>query len=397
MKKIQLFTIALSISAINYSNAQGVLGKLKDKVGQTTSGGMLGAGESDYTGWPLPNEEQGKKDIENPKLEATTFATDQWGINGIYVSQKPFGAFHEMDKLDKTIQKFAVSISSDGKVITFSHSGHNQTLGALTALPLSEGGATEIIENSLLKKGIFFNRDVRFETSNSTTITFKDSTEYDGKIVSRGVQITSCQITMLEPGVFVVHPYTGPKNGITTCDGGSKFNGSEEELKYNPFNLIYKKGKDVSKWSDAAIIKELYRLSDYRCSLMLSENAASAEMPKKISGFKDEPKNADLLAAARARAKEYKWIETITAVYPTNSWSNIIEPKGNQGLETLTGRTMWIVAIMKTPKGECAIELIGITQENAYTVGTQQENYAGKPIFASSNGQLTPIDCTKTK
>ena len=57
---------------------------------------------------------------------------------------------------------------------------------------------------------------------------------------------------------------------------------------------------------------------------------------------------------------------------------------------------MMVIAIMKTPKVEGAIEMIESVQENAYTVGTQQENYTGKSVYANSNGMLTPIDCKKT-
>ncbi|MGV3610504.1 MAG: hypothetical protein ACO1N0_06120 [Fluviicola sp.] len=393
MKRIILTTALFCALGSQTVFAQGVLGKLKEK----TSSGGIGGPEKDYTGWPLPNEAQGKKDMENTKLDATVFPTDKWGVNGIYISQKPLGSYHEFDKLDKTIQKYALTISEDGTKITLNHSAESKSFGPIQITPLQEGGSTGVANQALRSKGILFNMQITYETIDQTAVTFKDSTEYDGKTVSRGVSIQAGNFTMLEPGVFVFHPYARAKNGVTTCEGGSKLNGEEHELKYNPFNLVYKKGKDVSKWTDQAIIAELFRQSDMFCQIVINADAANTEMPKKVTGFKDEPKNADLLAAARARAKAFNWIETITAVYPIKEWSNIIEPKGNQGLPTLTKRSMMVIAMMKTPKGECAIETIEIMQDNAYTVGSQAENFVGKPVFANSNGMLTPIDCKKMK
>lgn len=391
-----MFTSALFVAlATQAVYAQGGLNKLKEKATSGLSG--MGGVEKDYTGWPLPNEAQGAKDMENTKLDATVFPKDKWGVNGIYVSQKPLGAYHEFDKLDKTIQKYALTISDDGTKITLNHSAESKSLGPILITPHQEGGSSGVGNQGMRNKGLLFNMHVGYETIDQTTVAFKDSTEYDGKIVNNGVRIGAGSFSMLEPGVFVFHPYARAKNGVTTCEGGSMFNGEETELKYNPFNLVYKKGMDVSKWTDKAITAELFRQSDMYCQLVINANSANAEMPQKVSGFKDEPKNADLLKAAQARAKEYNWIETITAVYPIKEWSNIIEPKGNQGLETLTKRSMLVVAMMKTPKGECAIETIEIMQENAYTVGSQAENFAGKPVFANSNGMLTPIDCKKMK
>lgn len=396
MKKIYLSALLFGAISLQVVSAQGALGKLKEKA---TSGiGSAGNGvEKDYTGWPLPNEDQGKKDIENTKLDATVFPKDKWGVNGIYVSQKPLGSYHEFDKLDKTIQKYALIISDDGSKITLNHNAESKSFGPILITPHQEGGSSGTGNQAMRNKGLLFNMHVGYDTYDQTSVAFKDSTEYDGKIVNNGVRIGAGSFTMLEPGVFVFHPYVRAKNGVTTCDGGSMFNGSDEELKYNPFNLVYKKGMDVSKWTDKAITAELFRQSDMYCQLVINADAANAEMPIKVAGFKDEPANADLLKAAQARAKEWNWAETIVSVYPIAAWENFYEEVGPQGLRTLTKRFMRINVNMKTTNGECAIEDMVICQDNAYTAGTLTENFNGKPVVGFSNGNITPIDCSKVK
>lgn len=400
MKKIILSLTYIVLVGIgtHQLQAQGALGKLKNKVGQAGSAGF-GGGNKDWNGFHLPSEKDGKKDLENTKLDGTTFTKDKLDISGIYVSQKPIGLSTDLSRsVERTIQKFAVQASPDCKKIVFTHLGTTNIIKNFVVKPSNENDPNQT-DLKLLEKGILLNARFANETEYSWSGVFTDSIDYQDKIAKNGRPFG--YISMLEPGVFVMHELVRPVNGVTTCVGGSQFKSEADEqakyLKYYPFNLIYKKGKNVSKWTKEAIVKELFRQSDVRCAAWLGGLAANAQMPEKVTGFKEEPSNADLLKAAQARAKQFGWKETIISVYPITEWSNVIKPLGTQQLNTLIARDMNIVAVMKTPSGECAFETIVVRMDNAYTVGSQTENYAGKKVYHWANGSLTPIDCSKTK
>jgi hypothetical protein len=400
MKKtiIALATATLVYVPTNQATAQGLLGKLKDKVGQAGTAGF-GGGEKDWNGFALPTEKDGQKDLLNTNLDGTSFSKDKLDISGVYVSQKAIGLSTDLSRgVEKTIQKFAVQASPDCKKIVFNHLGTNNIIKNFYIKPINENDPTAA-DLKLLEKGLILNAKFNNETEYSWSGVYTDSIDHQDKIAKNGRGLN--YISMLEPGVFVMHELVRPKNGVTTCVGGSLFKDEPDKqaeyLKYYPFNLIYKKGKNISKWTKEAIVKELFRQSDLRCGIVLGGLAANATMPEKVTGFKDEPSNADLLKAAQARAKAFGWKETIVSVYPISEWSNVIKPLSIQQLNTLVARDMNIVAVMKTPTGECAIETITVRMDNAYTVGSQTENYAGKKVYHWANGDLTPIDCSKTK
>jgi hypothetical protein len=384
-----------SLALSQQTNAQGLLGKLKDKVGQAGTSGF-GGGEMDWNGFPIPSEKEGAKDLENTKIDAISYTKDKWNISGLYVSQKAIGFPDDRNKgIARTIQKFAVQASADGKKITFTHNEVNSVLEPGVYYSNMDGDSKTPVDPKMKEKGLFFS----FTGSVGKYAVYTDSIEYNGKPAKNGVVVGGQKLTLLEPGVFVMHPMVGPKNGVTTCAGGSRFNIWEEvdQLKYNPFNLIYKKGQNISKWTNEAIIKELFRQSDLRCSLDIGARAENSEMPQKVNGFKDEPANVLLLKAAQKYAASHNWKETIVSVYPIAEWQNNYKLIGLNQLNTLYERFLNVNVVMKTPAGECAIETISITQDNIFTTGSITENFAGKPLYGSSNGDLTPIDCSKTK
>lgn len=399
--KITKFITALAfvagLTTVQDAQAQGFLKKIKEKAESAV--GNLGEGNRDWNGFAIPDDKDGQKDLENTKLDGTTFTKDKLDISGIYISQKPIGLSTDLSRgVEKTIQKFAVQASPDCKKITFTHLGTTNIIKNFVVKPTNDRDANDV-DAKILEKGMILNAAFANETEYAWSGVFTDSIDYQDKIAKNGRSFG--YISMLETGVFVMHEYVAPHNGVTTCAGGSRFKSDADEqakyLKYYPFNLIYKKGKNVSKWTKEAIVKELLRQSDVRCGVYLSSASANAQMPDKVTGFAEEPSNADLLKAAQARAKYFGWKETIVSVYPISEWSNVIKPLGGQYLNTLVAREMNIVAVMKTPSGECAFETIVVRMDNAYTVGSQAENYAGKKVYHYANGSLTPIDCSKTK
>jgi hypothetical protein len=393
MKKnafIFTFLIVAFSSTINNSLQAQLFGKIQDKVG-------LGGSDTDWNGFPVATQKGGEKDIANTKIDGIALPADKLGINGIYIAQKPI-AFLQNNKLDKTIQKFSIELSSDGLYLTLKHNANNDYYKPYRFAPMSDDNEVyHEVAKQQASQGVYFSYENSTREAGYQNARYTDDVQYEGKAAKNGVPLE--YLSLLEPGVFVFHKLVRPNNGVTTCEGGSKIVGEENPTnwEYITFNLLAKKGKDVSKWTNDAIVKELKRQSDVKCSSILGGNAANAKMPEKVTGFKDEPSNADLLKAAQARAKQYGWKETVTAVYPTASWTNKYKLLGINQLNTLVSRQMEINVIMKTPKGECAIETMLIEQENVFTTGSTEEKFAGKPVYASGNGSLTPIDCSKTK
>lgn len=387
---------ALAIASTQDTQAQGLFGKLKEKVGQAGTDGF-GGGDTDWNGFPVANAKGGQKDIENNKLDGMTFTADKLGVSGIYIAQKPI-AFLQDNKLDKTVQKFLIELSSDGLYFKLKHNANNDYYKPYSFAPMSDDNEVyHDVAKKLLSQGVYFSYENSTREAGYQSARYTDDIQYEGKAAKNGVALE--YLSLLEPGVFVFHKLVSPKNGVTTCEGGSQIVGEEKPTNwdYITFNLLVKKGKDASKWTNDAIVKELKRQSDVKCSLILGGYSANAKMPEKVTGFKDEPSNADLLKAAQARAKQYGWKETVTAVYPTASWTNKYKLLGVNQLNTLVSRQMEINVIMKTPKGECAIETMLIEQDNVFTTGSTDEKFAGKPVYAAGNGNLTPIDCSKTK
>lgn len=398
MKKqvITLSAALLLVAVTKNTQAQGLLGKLKDKVGQAGSA-SFGGGEKDWNGFALPTDKDGQKDLADTKLDGTTFTKDKLDLSGIYISQKAIGLSSDLSRgIEKTIQKFAVQASADYKKIVFTHTGMGSVIKGFAIYPVNELDQTKA-DLKLLEKGIIHNLNFTSMSDYQVDAIFTDSIDYQEKPAKHGVSIKS-YLSMLEPGIFVMHPLVNAKNGVTTCAGGSEFRQYDENYaKYYHFNLVYKQSKNISKWTNEAIIKELFRQSDLNCSLRLSGYAANATMPEKVTGFKDEPTAAVLLKAAQARAKSFGWKETITAVYPIGEWENEYKLLGLNQLNTLTARFLKTNVIMKTPSGECAIETMIMKQDNIFTTGSTDEKFTGKPIYGNSNGDLTPIGCEKTK
>lgn len=113
MKKV--FLVIGSVLLINsILNAQGLLGKLKEKVSQTGQGSSSGTSAKDVSKF----DEQGKKDKENNFLDAQPFNKENpHEMNGIYYSNRPLKVkFYAEENKYATVQKFHINYKKDGIV-----------------------------------------------------------------------------------------------------------------------------------------------------------------------------------------------------------------------------------------------------------------------------------------
>ena len=390
--KYVIIMIALQTS-VCYS--QGLLGKLKDKVSQTADmGGGSKAGE-----FYLPSEKQAKKDLESKTLEAMDFSADKTGISGVYISQNNIGLAGERGLYHppiKSIKKIAVQLSESGKSITITSNLASEGVKPLLVTPIFGGEIDEKLIAEMIKKKIYFQyskKDANSEYRVNNIYYIEKGFAFD-KDTPQAFTFDQ-YFTVLEPGVMVIHPYARMENS-KKCEGPMYNNNSNNEFKHLPFNLFYKEGQDISKWTKEAIQNKLFEYAKIFCQSTKGTQSANTQMPAKVAGFKDEPSNANLLKAAQNRAIDYKWKETVVSVYPTTKWSNIIKNLGVNRVPTLVGRNLQVNTVLKDDSG-CSISMMVITQDNAYTVGSMSENYAGKDVYASGNGSPYNIDCAKTK
>lgn len=391
MKKIILVTFIVLVTS-NATFAQGLLGKLKDKVSQTAGGGKAG----DYF---LPNAKAAQKDLETAELEKIDFSSDKTGLSGVYISQKEIGLYGEKGAFgppQKSIKKLAIQFSPTGKSITISSNLTKEGVKPLLIRSLFGGNVHEKLEAEMIKKKFFFqyNMEEVDAASRAHELIYIDNLYQFGKEAPFAFDFKQ-NFTVLEPGVIVMHEYVRMEDS-KKCTNPMFNNNSNDEYKTLPFNLLYKEGQNISKWTKEAIKAKLFEMAKTYCQLNNGTASASTQMPAKAAAFKEQPTSAAMLKAVQNRAKQYGWKENVTLVYATGNWRNDIKPLGTNQLPTLVSRTHAGIAVLKDESG-CYIIPINITQDNAYTVGSMAENYAGKELYCSANSTPENIDCARAK
>jgi hypothetical protein len=384
MKKLvfALTGLAIILSA-NTIQAQGGLGKLKEKMNQPIGGG--GAGGSD---------KKAAEDSTATDLDSRTFTKDKYGISGIYYSQKPIVLVEPREMFNEkrqTYKKFLLQF--DEKTLGVDFITRHVSKDAYQKFRYYMGDV------DVNKKYADANMFVGMEASSNeagfryayTDMRYLSESGGDAEATEYNLQNFAGNLTMLEPGVLVIHTSVFLTTSVKSC-GGPKF---DPYYDAQTFNLIYQKGKDISKWTPAKIKEKLFELYLAKCNFNLTGKMASNELPEKIATFKDEPTNADLLAAANARAKQYGYKETITYVYPTAAWTNQYELIGITSANTLTHRLMEIAVVMKSPNGACSVERMTIRQDNIFATGSLNENFKGQKVAAIANGDMKVLDCAK--
>lgn len=373
----------LVIGSINNSSAQGRLSGFLKSVGQPKTAGNL---------------KQIIEDSTSTVLESKTFTKDKYNIAGIYYSQKSlmYDARNDGEK-NQTFKKFLLTYNEKMGAIVFtnrlstgldysSHKYHTFFFG-------STGGLEEKLV--AYSKGVIVNEG---GSSNSNSYYYYDINRNSTYDVQKGIAkhtMASSHLTQLEPGVFAMHSLIVMEKSIKSCEGPS-FYDSKDHIDQT-FNLIFQAGKDISKWTQEAIKAKLFELRIKQCQIINGAEAANAELPKTVTSIKDAPTKADMLTAAKARAAQYKYTETIKAVRLMQEWKGVYENLGPRGLRTLVARRTNFLVTMANEKGGCSYEIMILEQKNNYQIGSLIENYGGIKVEAVGNGPNTQIDCSKIK
>jgi hypothetical protein len=360
-------------------NAQGLLGKLKDKVNQTVSGGKSEGGKKESA-----------KDSLDTTLDNLTYAKDSKNISGIYYSQKALSNTHENEmgmSKTKSYKKFLLEFNELKGIISLKSTDYNK-IGVHEFGLRSEDWAKYLIKANHISYG-------RINAANNI-YSYKDIQTNFGKKETMDFALNDLYLTQLEPGIFAMHTLVVLVGGNASTCGKSEFS-NNETYSGQKFNLLYKSGADISKWTQEKITAKIFEMQENRCKIINGGLSSNASMPNKVAGFKDEPTNSALLAAANLRAKNGQYKEKILNVYASSKWTNVYEFLGINSLRTLTKRNMQIAVAFKAPDGSCSFETMVIEQANNYTTGGINENFTGQPILAVANSSPNVIDCAKIK
>lgn len=382
MKKI-IISLVLVFSIVCPIQAQGLLGKLKDK----TSANSNSKGNSKET----------EKDSLAQDLEKLTFKNDRNGLSGIYYFQNPLihnGNDQGWGPKQTKFKKVLVEVDADkGYVWMRTRNWEDGLFGKLLFSMGSESWVKDLAKSNIMSglDGSSAQENMRYHYLDWRKMT---STE---KAEMKPFEMNNVQISLLEPNVFVLHTSIKLNKSLKVCEGPSFING--EYLDEQNFNLVYKAGTDVKKWTVQKIKERIFELALQRCQFFLADAIAKNAMPNKINSFKDEPSNSAILKAAQERAAYYKYAETVDYVYPTGAWINMYENiwNGNAFVRTLTKRRMNFVVSYKKEGTKCYYEEMTLEQPNTFTAGTLEEKFGTNGVFVSANMGLKALDCSKVK
>lgn len=369
--------------SVSPMQAQGLLGKLKEKTNA----------KSNSNG----NSKETEKDSLAQDLEKLSFKKDRNGLSGIYFFQKALvhnGNDQGWGPKQTKFKKVLVEVDADkGYIWMRTKNWEDGLFGKLLFSMGDESWVKDLAKSNIMSglDGSSVKENMRYHYLDLKKIVSDEKPEM------KPFKMNNVSITLLEPGVFALHTSIKLEKSLKVCDGPSIING--EYLGEQTFNLIYKSGTDISKWTTQKIKERIFELALKRCQFFLADALAKNVMPNKLNGFKDEPSNAAILKAAQERALQYKYAETVDYVYSTSAWINIYENiwNGNVVLRTLTKRRMNFVVSYKKEGSKCYFEEMTLEQPNTYTAGTIEEKFGTNAVYVSGNQGLRAVDCSKVK
>lgn len=391
MKKLLIITAALTMGltvAPMEVNAQGLLGKLGEKL----SGG--GGGGKEKSGGLAKDI---AKDSSSTVLDNKTPKSDSRKMGGVYYAKNPVRL--GKDNGFTYAKKFLVELHEGNDLfITFTsrRTVENSNFYALTYTPKPGTPDYFPITNSVklghyLVDGVLNTYGQRGEDYYAMETNVLDFSKPAGsEVVSSGWGFNYPYVLELEPGILVI----AQLDYIMQAKTPEQYKVLQEK---GSFNLFYKKEKEATAlaMTNAQVWDKCKAFFvKYMDAYMKAEDEKNS-LPKPVAAFKDQPSNADLVAATKDRMAKMMYYKDreLMYVYPVASWENMYEYVGVLG-KTLTYRQMQIIAVFKY-KDKCQYARLLIRQDNSYRGGTSVEAWAGNPVFCSGDQQLEDIKCEK--
>lgn len=384
-KTLVIFGALILLGTSNKTIGQGKLAAIKEKA--------MKIGQVNVNGDPAKLAE----DSTSTVLEGKTIPKDPYNVNGIYYSQKPI-FYDQRNEGEKSTQFKKFLITHDDKLNAFVFTnrlstGMDYTDHKYHTFRFGNADAKDVISASY-KKGVISSVKGNY---GSNSYYYYDKNLQSSYAAQNGITqftMASICISLLEPGIFVMHDPVYLQKSLKSCEGPGFASTDYDE---QTFNLIYQAGKDISKYTPAVIKAKLFELALKQCEISRSFRLAQNDLPKTIPTINEAPSQADMMAAVNARAKQFNYSETIKDVRFTEEWVPVYENLGTMQLRTLTGRKIYVVVTMNTEKGNCTYEIQTLLQRNNYVTGSIDENYKGKKVEAIANGPNTVIECSKIK
>lgn len=375
--------------ATTFQAQKGLLGKLADKIDQSSSGS---------TGATV-NEKEVKKDIESTTLDSKPINKDSRNLSGIYFAKYPIRIGQAGTGKFNYAKKFLVNYEEGEKqeieFISRYYFENRKDIPPLVYAPAP--GTPDYFPVTTSKKmghlhidGISDKKYGGNSMSNyATQANYLNFFSTDGNYVSQTAMTFNYEgLLELEEGILVI----ARLDYIPKANTPEKYKVLQEKGSYN---LFYKKDKEAKAlaMTDAQVwdkMKEFY--TPYYAAYKAAEGG-NKELVKPIAKFKDEPTNASLVAAAKDRIKNMPhFSEELVYLYPVTSWENRFENVGLMG-RTLTHRVFQTQVILK--KGnECQMTQFLMRQDNTYKAGSNAENFTGNPVTAIGDIDKTVISCT---
>lgn len=394
MKRVVLSAMLVGCCFGTTVMAQGKLSKLKEKAMGAVAG--TGGANSYYTNADI---KQAAEDSSNTFLDekAKSVAKDQYGFSGIYFANCIIGLNSDDQSKVYPVKKLLVEFNDKEKSISLKsryayESSDRSKFVAPAAFMINRDGYDMFSINKKTSAGKQFFESYNHVTNNSYNyLDFSVKQDLQGNYVQGDpFAATFANYAMqYAPGILVVFKGSGSMglNSPTYLD--------ENQL-HSVVVLYQADKKDVASKITAREIFEWYqKMTPERSKLMDQQSSDSNVLPKKVAAAQ-APSQQDMVNAVKKRMKDYGWKETLVYCYTTSEWLPRYELVGRDALNTLTGRTIAIVAVFKKTDGSCAFMNMTLEQLNNYgTPGNLKENYVTPPSDYANSG-LEGISCDKS-
>ncbi|WP_326981561.1 hypothetical protein VUJ46_15100 [Chryseobacterium sp. MYb264] len=389
MKKITTICLVAFITTAVQVQAQGLLGRLANKLEQASSGN----GESGS------NEKEVKKDVESTVLDGKPIHKDSRNLSGIYFAKYPIrigqGGTGKYSYAKKFLVNYEEGEKQEIEFISRYYFENRKDIPPLVYAPAP--GTPDYFPVTTSKKmghlyldGISNKKYGGNATSNYASLTrYIDFFAPDGNYSRQETMAFNYEgLLELEEGILVI----GRLDYIPKANTPEKYKFLQEKGSYN---LFYKKDKEAKAlaMTDAQVWDRMKAFYDPYYKAFKAAEGGNVELVKPVGKFKDEPKNGDLVQAANDRMKSMPhFSEELVYLYPVTTWENRFENIGLMG-KTLTHRVLQAQAVLK--KGnECQITQFLIRQDNTYRGGSNAENFTGNPVKAVGDIGKTVISCS---
>lgn len=398
MKKTLLCAvISVCITVPTMAQKKGLLNKLNDKLEQVNSelNTSSGAGAE-------ASDKELKKDMESTILDSKPILKDNRNISGIYFSKYPLrvGSIHGAKF--NFAKKFLINYDDASGVnqieITTRYFYENRkdiaplVYGPVPGTPDYFPVTNSIKLGHLYIDGLTDKRNGVNGYMNYSMNINKIIFPLNGTpTVENKWELPGSDILELEPGILVIADF----QYIVKAKTPEIYKLVQEKANYN---LFYKKEKEAAALAltDAQVWDRIKKFYEPYYKLLTEAKENKTDLVKPMTGFKDEPKNADLVTAIKDRMKQMKYYganEQLVYCYPVTSWENRYENIGIHG-KTLTHRVLQVQAILKDGD-KCSTTQFLIRQDNTYQAGSNAEKFGGNKVFSIGDIEKTIINCTK--